>query len=231
MTVNAHGYANGTIIRITSVVGMTELNSKLYTITVTGENTFTLDGVNSSEYTDYVSGGTVTDGTFYAAKQATRMKDFTPGNTLVTDHWGATGVAAMMEPFSPAFQTAGGGVINQRFGSENQVLSEATSGDGWLLTGLGIPNDVNGIDTTGTDLFLARIITLNLSAMIYVSPPARTGTPVRMRGLGCRLVRLSDVHGLLCGVSVWCLLSLMLCSCVSCRSDRMNYYRRKQNAH
>lgn len=153
VTVNAHGYANGTIIWISGVVGMTELNDKLYTITVTGENTFTLDGVNSSEYTDYGSAGTVTTGTFYAAKQATRMKDFTPGNTLATDHWGATGVAAMMEPFSPAFQTAGGGVIDQRFGSGNQVLSEATSGDGWLLTGFGIPNDANGIDTTGTDLF------------------------------------------------------------------------------
>jgi hypothetical protein len=75
VTVNAHGYANGTIIWISGVVGMTELNEKLYTITVTGENTFTLDGVNSSEYTDYGSAGTVTTGTFYAAKQATRMKD------------------------------------------------------------------------------------------------------------------------------------------------------------
>ena len=156
VTVNAHGYANGTIIWISGVVGMTELNEKLYTITVTGENTFTLDGVNSSGYTDYGSAGTVTTGTFYAAKQATRMKDFTPGNTQATDHWGATGVAAMMEPFSPAFQTAGGGVIDQRFGSGNQVLSEATSGDGWLLTGFGIPNDANGIGTTGTDLFFGQ---------------------------------------------------------------------------
>ncbi len=154
VTINAHGYANGTIIMITGVVGMTELNGKLYTITVTGENTFTLDGVNSSGYTDYVSDGTVTTGTFYAAKQATRMKDFTQGNALATDHWGATGVAAMMEPFSPAFQTAGGGAFYQRFGSgTNQVLSEATSGDGWLLSGLGVPNDANVIDTIGTDLF------------------------------------------------------------------------------
>lgn len=157
VTVNAHGYANGTIIMITNVVGMTSLNNRLYTITVTGENTFTLDGVNSSGYTDYVSAGTVTTGTFYAAKQATRMKDFTPGKwSVATDHWGATGIAAMMEPFSPAFQTAGGGIFNQRFGSGNQVLSEATSGDGWLLTGLGIPNDANGMDTSGTDPFFGK---------------------------------------------------------------------------
>lgn len=154
VTVNAHGYANGTIIMITNVVGMTELNDKLYTITVTGENTFTLDGVNSSGYTDYVSGGTVTTGTFYAAKQATRMKDFTPGNALATDHWGATGVAAMMEPFTPAFKTAWGGPYAQRFGSEaNQVLSEATSGADWTKAGLGFPKDASGMDTAGVDLF------------------------------------------------------------------------------
>lgn len=154
VTVNAHGYANGTIIMITGVVGMTELNDKLYTITVTGENTFTLDGVNSSGYTDYGSAGTVTAGTFYVAKQATRMKDFTPGNRLATDHWGATGVAAMMEPFSPAFKTAGGGPCAQRFGSgANQVLSEATSGADWTKAGLGFPKDASGMDTAGTDLF------------------------------------------------------------------------------
>ncbi|OQB41585.1 MAG: hypothetical protein BWY04_00765 [candidate division CPR1 bacterium ADurb.Bin160] len=61
-----------------------------------------------------------------------------------------------MEPFSPAFQTAGGGDISQRFGSGNQVLSEATSGGGWLLTGLGIPKDANGMNTTGTDPFFGK---------------------------------------------------------------------------
>ncbi len=138
------------------------------------------------------------------------------GNTLATDHWGATGVAAMMEPFSPAFKTAGGGVVYQRFGSGNQVLSEATSGDGWLLTGLGIPKDANGMSTTGTDLFFGRD---------QYSQYIRNNLCLT----SCQHWYASSLAG--CGVSVWCLLSLMLCSCVSCRSDRMNYYRRKQNAH
>jgi len=44
--------------------------------------------------------------------------------------------------------------FNQRFGSGgNQVLSEVTSGAGYILSGLGFPKDSNGTDTTGTNLF------------------------------------------------------------------------------
>jgi hypothetical protein len=83
------------------------------------------------------------------------MKTFTSGNSGATDHWGATGVAALMTemtmsamPFEP------GGAFTQRYGSEsNQVLDEATSGDGWILTGLGLPQDADAIDTTGTNTF------------------------------------------------------------------------------
>ena len=154
ITIDGHGYTTGDIILITSVGGMTELNNKLYTITVTGADTFTLDGVDSSAYTTYTSGGIATKGVFYVAKQATRMRDFTPGNSQATDHWGAVGVAVMMEPFSPAFKTAGGGAVAQRFGSGvNQVLSEATSGADWIKTGLGLPADASGIDNTGIDSF------------------------------------------------------------------------------
>jgi hypothetical protein len=110
--------------------------------------------VDSSAYTDFTSGGSVTKGAFYVAKQATRMRDFTSGNALATDHWGAAGVAAMMDIFSPAFKTDNGQSISQRFGSgSNQVLAADLSGAPWLLTGLGFPRDSNGMDTTGTDLF------------------------------------------------------------------------------
>jgi len=82
------------------------------------------------------------------------MKTFTSGNSAATDHWGATGVAAMMEEFTPVFETSGGGALTQRMGSgSNQVLSSSLSGSGWLLAGMGFPKDENGIDTTGTDLF------------------------------------------------------------------------------
>jgi hypothetical protein len=42
----------------------------------------------------------------------------------------------------------------QYFGNAaNQVLSDATSGAGWLLAGLGAPKDTSGFSTSGTNMF------------------------------------------------------------------------------
>ena len=80
------------------------------------------------------------------------MKDFTNGVAAETDHWGTTGVATMMERFAPPF--GDGDAFAQKFGSGgNQVLSGATSGAGYLLSGLGLPKDADGMDATGTNLF------------------------------------------------------------------------------
>lgn len=152
-----HGYSNGDVIMIESVVGMTQLNGRLYTVANKTDDTFELSGVDSSGYTAYASAGTLTKGAFYAAKPSVAMKSFTHGNTGATDHWGVTGVAAMMDAFTPPFKTAAGevtGAFAERMGSgANQVLSEALSGAGWLLSGMGFPKDSNGIDLTGTNLF------------------------------------------------------------------------------
>jgi len=144
----------GDWIMITSVVGMTQLNSKLYQITVVDGTHISLS-VDSSGYTAYSSGGTITYGKWYAAKESTAMKTFTSGNSGATDHWGATGVAALMtEMTMSAMPFKDAGAFAQRFGSgTNQVLDEATSGDGWILTGLGAPRDSDAIDTTGTNTF------------------------------------------------------------------------------
>ena len=60
ITATAHGFSTGDTIKITNVVGMTELNNKLYTITVLTADTFSLDGINSTGYTEYTSGGVCT---------------------------------------------------------------------------------------------------------------------------------------------------------------------------
>jgi len=164
ITITNHGLETGRVIMITSVVGMAQLNDKLYTITKTGDNTFTLDGVDSSGYTDFTSGvNYVSYGSFYVAKTSTAMKTFTSGNTLATDHWGSTGIAALMEVFTPAFATtAGVNGVGQRYGNSTaQVLSSDTSGNGWILSGLGTPKSggmsVSGTVTFGQDYFLQYI--------------------------------------------------------------------------
>lgn len=61
-TVLNHGFATGQAgVLITGVVGMTEINSGgPYTITVVDEKNFTLNGIDSTGFTTYVSGGVVT---------------------------------------------------------------------------------------------------------------------------------------------------------------------------
>lgn len=100
-----------------------------------------------------ISLGVTRDSTnFYVAKEATSMKDFTSGNSTATDHWGATGIAAMMETLTIPYITGNDGWI--RFGnSTNQVLAEDTSGNSWKLTGLGIPETSSGLSAGGTNLF------------------------------------------------------------------------------
>jgi hypothetical protein len=63
VTSSSHGYSNGDEIKITNVVGMTELNEKRYLVANKTTNTFELtdkDGtnINSTNFTTYASAGT-----------------------------------------------------------------------------------------------------------------------------------------------------------------------------
>ena len=147
----------GKMIMITAVVGMTQLNDKMYKITVINGTTFSLDSIDSTGYTAYGSAGTITYGTFYVAKSATSMKDFDSGNAGATDHWGATGVAAMMDALSAATEASmfkSGNAFGMRYGSgANQVLDEAVSGENWVKTGMGAIKSGAAVDGTGTNQF------------------------------------------------------------------------------
>jgi len=150
----AHGFATGDTILIASVAGMTALNDRLYTITVLTADTFSLNGVDSTALPAYTSSGLAVRGAFYAAKTATRMRDFTAGNTLASDHWGAVGAAASFQAITPPFRTdyPNNGVA-QRFGNAGaQVLSSATSGNDWILAGAGQPQP-SGVSAAGSNAF------------------------------------------------------------------------------
>lgn len=53
-----HGLRTGVQVTISGVVGMTELNGNTYTITKIDDYQFSLDGVDATGFTAYVSGGT-----------------------------------------------------------------------------------------------------------------------------------------------------------------------------
>ena len=56
-TSTAHGFSTGNLIYLSGIVGMTQLNGTVVTITSTGANTFSI-GVNTTSYTAYSSAGT-----------------------------------------------------------------------------------------------------------------------------------------------------------------------------
>ncbi len=60
ITSTDHDLQTGSIITISGVGGMTQLNGNTYTVTVTGPNTFTLNGINNAAFGAYTSGGTWT---------------------------------------------------------------------------------------------------------------------------------------------------------------------------
>ncbi len=70
ITAVAHTLLTGDTIKISGVVGMTELNGNTYTVTKTGADTFTI-GVDSTTYTTYTSGGVFAYEGSYAAENKT----------------------------------------------------------------------------------------------------------------------------------------------------------------
>ena len=60
VTAVAHGFSTGNTVDINNVVGMTQLNGKSFNIVVLTPDTFQLLGVDSTPYSAYASGGTVT---------------------------------------------------------------------------------------------------------------------------------------------------------------------------
>lgn len=155
-----HGLTTGDIVQVASIAAgtlATAINDKLWQITTTADPTKFTIVLDSGALSAWASGGTVTKGMFYTAKQATAMKSFTSGATGATDHWGATGVAAMMDAISSAtvatmFKSAN--AFGMRYGSgANQVLDGALSGENYTKTGLGLVKSGSSIDGSGTNLF------------------------------------------------------------------------------
>jgi hypothetical protein len=155
LTVVGHGLATGALVQIRSNgSGMTQLHDRINTVTVIDADRISLDATDSSAFTAYTSGGSITAGTFYALKTSASMKSLTGGNALATDHWGAAGLAALFDVVVPNFSTIyPNNSIGQRFGNgTNQVLSGALSGSEWAMAGAGLPR-TGGISPSGTNAF------------------------------------------------------------------------------
>lgn len=58
MTAVGHSYATGDEVQLAAIVGMTELNGRTVKVTYVDANNVTLNGIDSTGYTAYTSGGT-----------------------------------------------------------------------------------------------------------------------------------------------------------------------------
>lgn len=101
------------------------------------------------------SPGLTSDGTnLYALNTSVSMKSLTGGNTLATDAFGATGLAANYTSIGATYQSltkTNGWLLTGN--STAQVLSAATSGNDWFLTGFGVPitGGTGGSNAFGND--------------------------------------------------------------------------------
>lgn len=100
--------------------------------------------------------GLTSNGTdYFVLKTSVAMKSLTGGNTLSTDAFGATGLAANYDNIGGSYFSlrATGADRVVRYGNgAAQVFSEATSGNDWAVAGFGIPLAA-GVSAGGTAEF------------------------------------------------------------------------------
>lgn len=90
ITAPSHGLSNGDRVVISGVSGMTELNNRQFIVASAGTNTFELQGVDSTGYDAYVSGGTAAEivslATTYAESELQELRFAQSNDTLFITH-------------------------------------------------------------------------------------------------------------------------------------------------
>lgn len=151
-TAAAHGLNVSDWIMPLSVVGMTDLNGKMFTVTdVVDATNFKVTLATAQTYT---SGGNISKGSFYALKESVAVKDILQGNTTSAHHFGTNGITANFDVLYPAF--VDGSTVVQKYGnSTNQLISSITTrtDNTYKLSGLGLPAASNSVNTSGTNSF------------------------------------------------------------------------------
>ena len=105
-----------------------------------------------------ITPGLTSNGTnLYILKTSAAMKNVTGSNTLATDLWGATGIAALYDDLGTSYQVwrETGSDRSISYGAATQVFSEATSGNAWNWAGVGgmLTTGDGGTNAFGNDIF------------------------------------------------------------------------------
>ncbi len=124
VTANAHGFSNGDKVYIKSVVGMTQLNNKVFTVAGKTANTFQLSGVNGTGYNNYTSNGTVTKCKTATCEVVVTANGHGFANGDVTYITGVSGMTQINNlPFTVANATANTFVLSGTAGTGSNYIS------------------------------------------------------------------------------------------------------------
>ena len=118
VTSSNHGLSTGNVIYIYGVQGMDDINSTTqatgYTITVIDENNFTLDGIDSTSFDAYTSGGAIYENEFNFTKMWKRV--FAGGTGFqhrMSFSSSSDNQSIRIHGFKPTFKPRGRRLINQ----------------------------------------------------------------------------------------------------------------------
>jgi len=155
VTITGHGYSTNDYVMILSAGGMTQVNNKIYKITVLDPDTFSI-GVDTTGYTAYTSGGTVTRGAYYLLHENVDLKTVTGSNSSATTDQFADAFlldASKNRPVTIEFNS--NGIFDQRYGnSTNAVFDFSTdkTSEAYKRCNAGLPAQ-GGVSTGGSNLF------------------------------------------------------------------------------
>jgi hypothetical protein len=112
-----HGLALGDVGRIAAVVGMTELNNKLYVVDNPDAGDFELAGVDTTGYAAYVSGGTFTPVTYtnFCELTGADQQDGT------SDEMDGTTICSTAKEFETGLADSGTLTLNYNFAPTSNV--------------------------------------------------------------------------------------------------------------
>ncbi len=165
-TIVGHGYTTGTKVQIQGAFAPTGWNTllqnKFFSVEMLTADTFKLKYgttyVNTSALADaYTSGFTCATADFYALKTTVDVRTLTGGNSSVTDNFCASGApnANFLALYQKVEIPLGENGYVNRFGNVRSKVLEATAAhdSDWLKSCHGLPDDINGISSGGSNQF------------------------------------------------------------------------------
>lgn len=143
VTDNGHGYTTGDRVYLASIGGMTQLNGRYVTVTVTGANTYSI-GIDTTGFTTYTSGGT-------AARVYTVTTPYAYGDLASLKYEQSADTMTLMHQSYPAKKltrttNTAWTLANITF-APSQAAPTVTAGSGYQITAI---NDTTGEESLGS---------------------------------------------------------------------------------